>query len=180
MIPLLSRRRKKYKLYYYVLILFRISIMSEIAPKNVAVIIAITSTYVRSEYSSFFTSVKISAKVPAFRNRLVRAGTRVEVGIRRANYTFGYFVVLPACGLRNDRLFINDLSLGTSWTITRGSSEVPRSNLAIRSPRFVDPLPVCRGALTFRLTISRGSRSPLFKSLRLGNRAASSAKRFTT
>ncbi|KYN39579.1 hypothetical protein ALC56_06073 [Trachymyrmex septentrionalis] len=76
---------------------------------------------------------RISAKVPAFRNQLVRAGTRVEFGIRRANYTFGYFVVLPAYGLRNDRLFINDLSLGTSWAITGDSSEVPHSDLVIEA-----------------------------------------------
>jgi len=104
-----------------------ISITPEIALKSVPAIIAITSTYVREiTLNIFFLCLRrFPRKCPRF-EAIVRAGTRVEFGIRRANYTFGYFVVLPACGLRNDRLFINDLSLGTSWAITL----VPRKSRA--------------------------------------------------
>jgi len=133
--------------------------------------------------SSFYftTSAQISAKVPTFRNQLVRAGTRVEFGIRRANYTSGYFVVLPTYGLRNDRLFINDLSLGTSWAITSGSSEVPHSDLVIgvlgspvlflsaEGPWHLSPIAAPEVLLSLFL-----------ESFRLDNRVASSVKRFTT
>lgn len=86
----------------------------------------------------------------------VRAGTRGEIGIRRANYTFGYFAVLPACGSRNDRLFINDLSLGDS---TDDYPAVPRKSVSrskiSQSGARSSSCP-CDGTLTFRIIV-RGS-----------------------
>lgn len=62
-------------------------------------------------YNRVRAGFRESARVP--RAPAIRAGTREETRHLRANYTFGYFVVLPACGSRNDGLFINDLSLST-------------------------------------------------------------------
>lgn len=56
-------------------------------------------------------SVHVSAKVPAFLGVWRFVLERDETRHLWANYTPGYFVVLPACGSRNDGLFINDLSL---------------------------------------------------------------------
>lgn len=113
-----------------------------------------------------------SARISVFQS--VRAGTKGEINIRRANYIFGYFVVLPAWGLRNDRLFINDLSLSILWTIILRFL----GSLTIGSP-LADPLPVRDGTLTFRIDRGFWRRVGEF-ALRIPPRPDSSAKRFTT
>lgn len=68
-------------------------------------------------------------------------------------------LALPACDSRNDRLFINDLSLSTSWVIIRGSSEVSRSNLPIRGfPVRPFLFPSTEGPWHLGGTVARGSR----------------------
>jgi len=80
-------------------------------------------------------------------------------------FRFGYFVVLPACGSRNDRLFINDLSLSILWTITsrflgvsQSSPPSPRSPILFLSatgPWHLESIVAPEGLLR-----SRASRIP--------------------